>query len=252
LGEQGFEIWAFDLERGSRSQVTHGADGLYPVWHPDGRLTFAALRTGNYRIYVQSSDAAVEPEMLFDREGEFYPGSWSLGGRFLAYTDWKSERNGDIWLFDANNDLSIPFQTTAFNELSPEFTPDGPWLAYVSDESGQQEVYVQPVPATGERWKVSSGGGRAPAWSGSGQELFYRRGRGVYVVALGQAPGFRAGRPQLLFEGDFEPPSTGGNPYYGVAPDGQRFVMLKSDTVASERQLHVLTDFLGQLGEGLD
>jgi serine/threonine-protein kinase len=131
-----------------------------------------------------------------------------------------------------NDRTTRPLVRTTANEVTPEFSPDGRWLAYVSSESGRHEVYVQPYPGPGERHLISTNGGEQPAWSGNGRELFYVQGGGMnppagmptlMSVKVTTAPVFRAGTPEALFESpDLR---TGWGRSYDVAPDGQRFLL---------------------------
>ncbi len=119
------------------------------------------------------------------------------------------------------------------------FSPDGHWLAYGSNESGQAEVYVRPFPNTGGKWQASTDGGNFPAWSPDGKELFYRNGDAVMVVSVTtEGSSFRAEKPELLFELE-----SGGSPFlrpYDIAPDGQRFVWLKREEAVEKRdQAHL-------------
>jgi len=114
------------------------------------------------------------------------------------------------------------------NETAPRFSPDGHWMAYVSDESGRWEVYVQPYPGPGGRWQISTEGGVEPVWNPSGRELFYRSGNRMMAVPVTLAAGFAAGKPEALFEGPWlRTPRT--LPNYDVSGDGKRFLVLKAD-----------------------
>lgn len=118
-----------------------------------------------------------------------------------------------------------PFLRTPFNEGGARFSPDGRWLAYVSDESGRPEIYVQPYPGPGGKWQVSTDGGTEPAWNRNARELFYRSGNKMIVVETTITPSFSAGKPRVLFEGEYlatQFPQLGSD--YDVSPDGQRFL----------------------------
>ena len=118
---------------------------------------------------------------------------------------------------------------TPFSELQPKLSPDGRWLAYTSNESGQSEVYVQPFPGLGGKWQISTDGGTEPAWSPQGTELFYRSGRRMMVVPVQTDPAFRAGRPEILFEGSYRGLNSApaAYQYYDISQDGQQFLMVK-------------------------
>ena len=141
-----------------------------------------------------------------------------------------------------------PFLRTQFNESAPRFSPDGRWLAYISDESGRVEIYVQPYPGPGSKWQISTEGGTEPVWNPNGRELFYRSGDKMMAVEIATQPGFSAGKPKVLFEGQYVPtPST--FPNYDVSPDGQRFLMFKpsEQEQAAPTQINVVLNWFEEL-----
>jgi Tol biopolymer transport system component len=152
--------------------------------------------------------------------------SWSRDGQLLAFGEIDPNSGYDIWVLRLSDHKAQPFLRTPFNESVPQFSPDGHRLAYVSDESGHWEVYVQPYPGPGGKWQISTEGGMEPTWNPNGRELFYRIGDKMMAVDITTEPNFKAGKPKVLFERRYEPtPATGPN--YDVSPDGQRFLMLK-------------------------
>jgi hypothetical protein len=140
-----------------------------------------------------------------------------------------------------------PFVVTEFNERSPSFSPDGLFIAYTSDASGRDEVYVQPFPGPGPRTVVSTDGGREPVWSRRGDELFYRNSDRMMVVKVETEPRFRVSIPETLFEGKFanEPVLASGSQTYDVSPDGQRFLMVEQGDQHFE--LRVVLNWLDEL-----
>jgi dipeptidyl aminopeptidase/acylaminoacyl peptidase len=140
-----------------------------------------------------------------------------------------------------------PFLRTQFDEAVPRFSPDGRWLAYISDESGRFEIYVQPYPGPGRKWQISTEGGTEPVWNPNGRELFYRSGDKMMAVDIATQPGFAAGTPRKLFEGRYElPPFPTTN--YDVSPDGQRFLLLKPiEQEAASTQINVVLNWFEEL-----
>jgi serine/threonine-protein kinase len=142
---------------------------------------------------------------------------------------------------------------TRFDERSPRFSPDGGWLAYVSDESGRDEVYVQPFPGPGPKWLISTDGGVDPVWSRQGRELFYRKGDDIMAVPVTTSADFSAGRPRRLFAMRFDAADNGPN--YDAAPDGTWFVMPRSDQAPLRDELHLVLNWFGEIltrtGSGL-
>jgi serine/threonine-protein kinase len=170
--------------------------------------------------------------------------SWSPDGMTLAFHERKPNGERDIWVVSQGND-PVPFLLTPFDERSPRFSPDGKWLAYVSDESGRNDVYVQPFPGPGPKWLVSTDGGIDPVWSRDGRELFYRHDDQLMAVAVAAKNPFSAGRPQRLFEFRFDAGDNGPN--YDVSRDGKWFVMPKSDQGPAPSELHVVLNWFGEV-----
>jgi hypothetical protein len=141
-----------------------------------------------------------------------------------------------------------PFLQTRFNEQSPQFSPDGRWLAYTSDESGRNEIYVQPYPGPGGKWQISTEGGTEPVWNRNGREFFYRSGDKMMAVDIATQPSFAAGKPRMLFEGKYTP-TAATFPYYDVSPDGQRFLMLKpvESQASAPTQMNVVLNWFEEL-----
>jgi len=157
-----------------------------------------------------------------------FPGSFTPDGATLAFTESHPESNNDILLLDVKSRRVTSFLNSRADEGWPDISPDGRWLAYVSDESGSREVWVRPLSGQGGRWQISSEGGSEPIWSKDGTQLFYRQAGQVWVAEIRKAGGFDAGRARLLFE---QRAFAGGNPIRGwdTWPEGQRFLMVKLD-----------------------
>jgi Tol biopolymer transport system component len=138
--------------------------------------------------------------------------SWSPDGQLLAYVEANPVTQEDIWILRLSDRKQLPFLRTQFNENAPAFSPDGDWLAYVSDESGRFEVYVQPYPGPGAKYQISSEGGSEPAWNPNGKELFYRTGNKMMSTKVTIRPSLSAGQARVLFEGQY---------VTGAAPEGE-------------------------------
>jgi Tol biopolymer transport system component len=230
------EEWIYDLVRGTFTRLTSGWDNYHAIWTPDGRqLTFSSTRGGGPQsLFSQPVDGSGEAERLTTAEHPQAAGSWSPDGRVLAFSEVDPSTGFDIWVLVRERGRKPEvFLRTRFNEVKPRFSPDGRWLAYVSDESDRVEVYVQPFPGPGRGFQISTGGGNEPVWARDGRELYYRRGADLMVTPVTTTAGFSAGQPRLLFRGP-SVPEYGGllNPNVGsfdVAPDGRRFVMIAPD-----------------------
>jgi len=244
------DIWVIDVERGSRTRLTlESATGnnAVPVWTPDGTtVTSFGLNDGVSGVYSTPADGSRPPEPILIRDYPI-PGSWSPDGRTLAFHDLPAGGNRDILAFTpTSGEPPRPFLVTPFNERSPAFSPDGRWLAYMSDESGRDEVYVRAYPGPGPKASVSTEGGIQPVWSPDGAELFYRLGESMMVVAVetkGEA--LRTSKPRVLFRGRYLIGNP-NNPNYSVTSDGQRFVMVQ-DAQASSPHFGVVLNWQSAL-----
>jgi serine/threonine-protein kinase len=182
--------------------------------------------------------------------------SWSPDGQVLAYIEISPTTGRHVWTLTmgdsspGSGQVRKPqiFRQTQFTESAPRFSPDGRWLAYLSNESGRFEIYVQPYPGPGGKWQISTEGGTEPVWNPNGRELFYRSGDKMFAVDVATQPGFSAGKPRMLFEGKYEPaPAT--FPNYDVSADGQHFLMLKLMEQAEEAptQINVVLNWFEEL-----
>ena len=163
--------------------------------------------------------------MATSEVGDF-PLSFSPDRQLLVFVELNPNTQRDIWVLRLSDRKLQPFLRTRFNETVPRFSPDGHWLAYMSDESGHYEIYIQPFPGPGGKYQISSEGGAEPVWNPNGRELFYRCGYKMMAVDVMTQPSFSTGKPRVLFEGLYLP--SGVTPSYDVSPDGQRFLMLKA------------------------
>lgn len=244
------DLWVFDLERDTLSPLfLDPGDDESPVWTPDGRqIVFTSGRDGLANLHLRAADGTGPVERLSTSSDLQWPQSWSPDGRTLVFS--RRVRTGpaaaetlDTMTMRLDADRTVaPLLVTEFTESNPAVSPDGRWIAYRSDESGRNEVYVQRFPELGGRIQISTAGGTSPLWSSDGGELFYRQGQAMMTVAVdGSGAAFRAGQPERLFEGRYLDDQTRN---YDVAPDG-RFLMIKqADTL---RRIHVVVDWLEDL-----
>jgi Tol biopolymer transport system component len=168
-----------------------------------------------------------------------WPGSWSPDGETLAFVQVGPDSGDDILFLHMPERRITPFLNSRFNERCPEFSPDGRWIAYVSDGSGRWEVYVQPFPGPGGKWQISNEGGRDPLWSRNGKQLFYRWGDQVWVVDVQIGSDFSTSKPRLLFEQPGYARSSLVRTW-DISPDGQRFLMVKQ----GEREPKPVTEMI--------
>jgi hypothetical protein len=228
-------LWLADFSRGTSTRFTFGSDfSVAPVWSPDGsRIIFSAGSLNDLNLYEKPANGVGNEEILLKSDESKVPSSWSRDGRYLLYTaaDPKTARSG-LWVLPLEGDKKpFPVLRTEFNERSGQFSPDGRWVAYSSDESGRNEVYVQtfsPSPAgavssTATKVLISTAGGTDPRWRGDGKELYYVSLDGTLMaVDVTTSPRFQAGVPKPLFR---VPPSASPTSFsWDLAPDGSRFL----------------------------
>jgi Tol biopolymer transport system component len=196
---------------GHEDEVPDAGDDFNPVWSPDGtHVAFASTRTGLPKIYVKPADGSGEERLLAEMPGT--PTSWSSDGRYLLFTSNSPETGNDLWAIADPRQPSgtaKPFTVlaTPFNEIQGQFSPDGRWIAYTSNESSAADIFVLPFSTDGNasaggKWLVSSGGlSGQPRWSAEGRRLFYTSGAtfGVMAVDVDTRAGFQAGTPKRLF-----------------------------------------------------
>jgi Tol biopolymer transport system component len=269
--ETGSDIWIIDLERATRTRFTTDGTSAFPVWAPDGsRLAFQSTAPGPRNLFWKPLDGTSDAQPFLNAAdpagappwpnagadllpgtlptlsgaGPQFPTSWSPDGSTLAFHERKPSGERDIWVVTAGSD-PVPFLRTPFDERSPRFSPDGKWLAYVSDESGRNDVYVQPFPGPGPKWLVSTDGGVDPVWSRDSRELFYRRDDQMMAVTVAPAGEFSAGRPRRLFDMRFD--AGDHAPNYDVSRDGTWFLMPRSEQGPAAGELHLVLDWFREV-----
>jgi serine/threonine protein kinase len=237
LGGDGGDIWVEDLTRGTESKFTltaNTANNFAPLWSPDGlRIVFASNRQArNHNIYLKSSGGAGDEQMVLKSDHNKVPTDWSVDGHFILYNDTDPNTKLDVWalpITDGKPGTATPVLNGPFNESLGQFSPDMKWIAYVSDESGDDQVYVQSFPTSGTRYQISTNGGEQPRWRRDGKELFFltRSGELMSVQTSVTNGTFHAGVPQKLFQTNLYSLDVFNHnrDAYDVTPDGQRFLL---------------------------
>ena len=248
------DLWKYELATGAPSRLTFNSVAHHtPVWAPDGGIAFT-VPSGTGRsvvLAVPPGGTALDASWLWFGPGAVKLGSWSGGGGTLV-----GIQSGDLWVFDPlgvdvppvtagapprsssprDRWRTVVTQTVAI-EQGAVLSPDGRYVAYSSTQSGRPEIYVQPVPGSSDRRKVSAGGGTEPAWSRDGGELFYRSGDALMAVRVQSRSPLSGDSPRVLFRGSYVA-GEGGVRNFDVSPDGRRFLMLRDTPAASA---HVTT-----------
>jgi serine/threonine-protein kinase len=247
------DLWLYDIAPGTLTQLTFESGARFPVWSPDGqRAAFSSSKTGALNLFAIDIARPGTGERLTSSDSLQAAGSWSSDGHTLAFVEHHPLQGRDIRLIALNDRSTRSWLDSTFDEGAPRLSPDGRWLAYVSNESGRQEVYVRLLTGSSGRQQVSNSGGTEPVWGRDGRELFYREGDKMMAVRLdASAARLQAGRPSALFEGRFAKGSIDAA-NYDVTPDGQRFLMVQSNQQSSASTMfHVLIQWVGKAGPTL-
>ena len=241
------DIWLHDLARGATSRFTFGPKiNGSPVWSPDGsRIVFGSTRDGTFRLYVKPTGGAGKEELLSNLRG--LPSDWSRDGRFIVSSQFGT-KGYDIWVLPISGDRPLvpgkpfPFLQTEFNERWAKLSPDSQWVAYTSNESGQNEVYVQTFPSPGGKSQISTGGGSRPVWRRDGRELFYIAADGkLMAVEVKLGSKLEAGAPKPLFD------TRLGNGPFDISPDGRRFLLANPSEDAGRTPMTVVVNWTSQV-----
>jgi Tol biopolymer transport system component len=252
-GSARLDIWVYDIASKVLSRLTTTGEAFRPEWTPDGRR-IAYLGTGSlqWQLWSAPADGSAPGQLLYrsptSRIGEI---TFAPGGKLAVLRADYPKTGRDIVLLSLTGDSStatmLPLANTAANEIQPRVSPDGRWLAYVSDETGQLEVYVRPFPGAGGRIQISSGGGSEPAWSVDGKRLFYRAGGHFMAATLAVSPSLNVVSREEMFEDRYK--SGLFRSRFDVHPNGKHFVMLQP--AAQSQDVVVVVDWATELGSRL-
>jgi Tol biopolymer transport system component len=219
------DIWVQDLDRGVSSRFTfHPSGHVAPGWSPDGsRIVFSSSRDGQYDLYWKNASGAGQDERLLDpaAKGRIFT-DWTGAGNLMLFQEILDNRF-DLWVMPMTGERKpAVFLKTEFDERNGAFSPGGQWIAYQSNESGRNEIYVQPYPATGAKWQVSREGGTWPRWRRDRREIYWLEQGGTMMAAeVSAGESFEAGTPVALFETGITNPLE----HYAVTADGKRFLV---------------------------
>jgi len=233
-------LWILDLVKGTTSRFVADGDNFSPVWSPDGKqLVYTSVRNGLIFFLKPVAGNGQEEQVFVVQRGGYYPSSWSPDGKYLVFRASVPETGMDIWLLPLSDRKPQPLLQTKFNEQNAKISPDGNWLAYQSDESGNNEVYVTQFPQPARSWRISTSGGVNPFWRGDGKELYFVSGNKLMAVSATGGTEFQSGTPQPLFE------IEGTN--YAPSKDGQRFLVSVVTEKAPAPPINVVLNWTAQL-----
>jgi eukaryotic-like serine/threonine-protein kinase len=238
------DLWIQDIARATFTRLTseQTVGNAFPVWTPDGARVLFRTSTGMYWI---AGDGSGQPHAIFGARSGDIPCSVAPDGDTLAFMRQNARTSRDVYVLSLHGQSALrPVVNTSAFEGGPQFSPNGHWIAYASDESGQMQVYVRPFPGPDRRWQVSTHGGTQPLWSRKGNEIFYRVGNKMMVVDVPAGAALTLSQPRQLFEQGyvFQNVSIAN---YDVSPDGERFLMVKDD--AGSGRLNVVLNWTEEL-----
>jgi Tol biopolymer transport system component len=228
-GSRKIDIWIRDLARQVNSRFTFGqGNNRVPLWSPDGNtVIFTSTRSGPGDLYTKTANGQGDDTVLLKDDQLKFATDWSRDGRYLAYTSIDPKSAQNVWVLPMSGDKKpIAIATTDFIESNGVFSPDGRFIAYRSDESGRNEIYVRSFPQGTGKWQISTAGGSDPSWRGDGKEIFYRGADQRFMavdIRLGDT--VQAGVPQSLFPGRVNVIGNVRN-RYSSAVDGQKFLFV--------------------------
>jgi Tol biopolymer transport system component len=237
------DIWVYDLERGARTRLTsHPATDAAPVWSPDSERIVFTSRLGSTDMFMAPADGSAGAKSFVASRRNERASDWSSDGRRIVYSLLTEDKGYDLWYaeFGGGAWKLMPFLQTAANESAAKLSPDGRYIAYMSNETGRDEIYVRPFPAGERKWPISTDGGRQVRWRRDGRELFYTRDGELFGVPVQPGPEFRPGAPSRLFPNPaFHEPYA--DAHYDVAPDGERFLV--PERLGGERKIHIVQNW---------
>ena len=248
LGSQNVDIWIYELQRESARRLTFDPATEAPsIWSPDGaRLVFSSNRQLNYDLYMKNADGSQEEKNIVHDDIDKFANDWSRDGKYILYT-----RATDLWFATLPELKSSLFLKAVSVLRNGQFSPDGKWVAYASNESGKWEIYVNSFPAERGKWQVSVGGGEQPRWRGDGKELFYLSSDGKMMAApVTIGAHFDAGTPIALFQAaPLQPFALPDQFIYDVSRDGQRFLIITPVKQAETAPMSVVLNWTAKLNK---
>ncbi len=247
------DVWVYEWARDTLSRLTFdAADDQRPVWTPDGRRIAFSSRRGDKAVsnlYWQRADGTGDVQRLTESANIQVPGAWHPSGKFFAFSEQVPKTASDLMILPIEGDETTGwkpgtptvFLSTPFTDSSPMFSPDGRWIAYISNESGRNEIYVRPFPGPGGKWQVSTGQADDPTWSPTRREFFYASipdQRIMVAPYTVEGDSFRIEKPQALSDGRFVGRPRAPSRDLDLHPDGQRFAVAAGSSAATPVELN--------------
>jgi serine/threonine-protein kinase len=241
--ETGRDLWLGDLQRGALTRLSSDGRSVGPAWRPDGQeiaFAYAYSKAGPFNLFTRPAFSDARPEPLLESEWNQVPTSWSPDGRRLAFTEFHPVTGADVWAVDVVTRQRIQIVRTLFDESHARFSPDGRWIAYMSNESGRWDVFVRPATGAGRRVQVSTDGGAWPAWSVDGRTLYFSANGRPAAAAVQPSPTLSVSAPMLIPVRAEVQPASGR-----AAPD--RVLVRQGGATPVRRELRVVLEWFTEL-----
>jgi Tol biopolymer transport system component len=240
IGQRGWDVWSFDLLRGTSTRISSGSvRTIFPMWSADGsRVFYGSERSGPWQIYSRAADGSDEERRISKDDESIAPSGISPDGQSLAALIYRKETGADLAVIPIAEGRARFLVQSEADETQGTFSPDSKWIAYTSDESGRDEVYVRPAGGMSGRWQVSTEGGNNPRWLRP-DEIVYQTGSGLMRVEVKSAPSFAASPPKIMLERSFAD--------YDLARDGRILIVEGPDTSKSTGQLNVVVNWFEEV-----
>jgi hypothetical protein len=237
------DIWLFGPEGEPERLTFDEAEDEFPVWSPDG-LSIAytsSLASQARRVQMRAVAAGTRPRRILTWPRHLLLSGWSRDGKWLLGYDVSPTTGQDVWAIAVDGSDSIPVAAGPASEAQPDFSPDGRWVAFETNESGRPEIFVVSFPDLAVRRQISTNGGRVPRWDRTGKTLYYLEGEDVVEAPMSAATGVRAGPNRVLFQTRAR--------VFDVSPDGHRFILVLPNSAAVSPGIHVVLDWIRELRE---
>ena len=239
--ENGADLWVGDLRRGAISRLSSDGGSASPTWRPDGlEIAFAYSKAGPFNLFLRPAFSEGAPQLLLASEWNQLPTSWSPDGRYLAFTEFHPLTGADLWVLDIATSTRRQVVRTLFDESHARFSPDGNWLAYMTNESGRWDVFVRPANGSGPRVQVSTNGGAWPAWSVDGRTLYFSANGQAAAAAVQTAPSLSVSAPTIIPARDDLQLASGG-------ADSGRVLVRMGGAAPARRELRVVLEWFTEL-----
>lgn len=224
-----FDVWVYDILRGTMSRLTFGGDNRSPAWSPDGkRLAYYSPTEGKSAVLVRNADGSGTAEVVATGLGRSYVDCWSHDGSMLILDRATQSDNSNITVVPLTGDRKPwDFLATKYDEWQSSLSPDGKWIAYVSNETGKYQVYVQPFPKGGSKWQISLDEGYEPHWSSDGKTLYYRSPDRILAVPIETSPTLSVGKSRIIITG-YNPMNLDSGITYDLSSDGKHFIVTRA------------------------